>query len=93
MNIGRRPDDLSAQVRGIVWVICNEHTVNRIVQRQIVERVSQQPDTPVARVADAERRSKRHLAFNREVPLLRVRHFQIPDRSTSSCDARFVVQE
>ncbi len=47
-----------------------------IVHRQIVEGVSKQPDASIAGVAHAERRSERHLPFNRQIPLLRVRHFQ-----------------
>src|SRR5215213_8788931 len=58
-------------------MISNTHAVNRIMHGQIVECVTQQADTAIARVAHAQCRRKRHLSLNRQVPLLRVRHLEV----------------
>ncbi len=64
MDIGRRSDDLAAQA-SIVRMVGNANAVDRIVHREVVERILQQPDAAIAGVAHAERGSKWHLSFDR----------------------------
>src|SRR6185503_2346299 len=80
-------DDLTSQIRRIVRMIRYEHTVNRVVNRKIILRISQQPDSSITGVTHSDRRRERHLSFKTEVPLLRIRHFQswIDQRHCVSC--------
>src|SRR5262245_27060306 len=57
-------------------MIRNKHAVNGIMHRKIIQRVLQQTDTAIACVTNSERGFERHLSFKREIPLLRVGHFQ-----------------
>src|SRR5688572_11217793 len=75
-KIARKTNRSTAQVRRIIWMIRNQHAIDGVMQRQIVERVFQQSNAAISGVAGTEGGREWHLTFNREIPLLRVRHFQ-----------------